>query len=93
MKKQTSQLKRGELRDLNKCWFGVVGGRGCVWKFVGYGTEWIRCGCVSRWKDCQRNVFLEPSCVVEMAVFFLTLTAAITAQQTFHPVVIINSGY
>lgn len=33
-----------------------------------------------RWKYCQRNVFLEISCVVEiMAVFFLTWTAAITA--------------
>lgn len=33
-----------------------------------------------RWKCCQRNVFLEISCIVEiMAVFFLNRTAAITA--------------
>lgn len=62
--------------------FGVVGGRGRGWKiaFVGYRTEWIGWGCVGRWKDCQRNVFLDLSCVVAMAVVFLTWTAAITAQ-------------
>lgn len=66
---------------------GGVDGRSRLW-----ATEWIGWGCVGRWKDCQRNVFLDLSCVVAMAVVFLTWTAAITAQRTFHPVVIINSA-
>lgn len=80
MKKQTSQLNRGELTRTS-VGFHVVGRWGCGWKsvFVGCGLEWFGWwGCVGRRKDCQRNVFLEISCVVEMTVFFLTWTAAIT---------------
>lgn len=65
--------------------FGVVGGR------VGGGVDGRLClrpteqsglggGVLADGKGCQRNVFLELSCVVEMTVFFLTWTAAITSR-------------